>query len=295
MLTVLPAICGKNHQHDQPQERPHDDGPKHGGRRRQLPLGLAQPPAAVELLGQLGAAREAVVRIRLQAAGDRALQRHPSARQTGAAGRLRRRAGRRPSARSVSTIFSFALRHRERHLAFEQLLQHQAERVDVGPRGDGFGLGRVARVERIEMFGRHVGERAAEHFVAARFAADWLRRNIEVGQHRPAVWIHQNVGRLDVAMQHAVAMGEIERLGQPRAEPGRGFDGVHARERFAVVQRGGVELGGQRGRAVDDRQQLGAVPFGRTRRDRLPAYVACSTPMSFSSPMPGTSCMHSSR
>ena len=51
-----------------------------------------------------------------------------------------------------------------------------------------------------------------------------------------------------------MSVGEIEGFGESGAEPGGGFDGIHLAEGFAVVERGGIEGGGQRTGAVDDRE-----------------------------------------
>ncbi len=48
----------------------------------------------------------------------------------------------------------------------EQFVEHQTKRIDVGLFGNGFLGGVVGRVEGVEVFGSHVGDRAAEHLLA---------------------------------------------------------------------------------------------------------------------------------
>ncbi len=109
--------------------------------------------------------------------------------------------------------FSFAPDDGKTHAAIEHLVEHEAERIHVGTSGDGLVAGVIGGIEGVQVFGRHVGERAAEHFFAAGFGADGLGRDVEIGEHRPAIGIDENIRRLDVAVQDAVAVGEIERFG----------------------------------------------------------------------------------
>ena len=108
----------------------------------------------------------------------------------------------------------------ERQLAGEDLVQHQAERVDVALDGDF-----LAR----ELLGRHVGRRAVAHFGAFDLARQ--SGQSEIGEQHLAAAVEHDVGRLQVAMQHALFVrgGEsgaelardLERLvaGQPADAP----------------------------------------------------------------------------
>ena len=89
----------------------------------------------------------------------------------------------------------------ERELAGEQLVHHHAERVDVGLDG---------RRLLVDLLGRHVGRRAEE-------ALDLRVRRVrdlggaEVADLDVVALGQQDVGRLDVAVDHAVLEGVVER------------------------------------------------------------------------------------
>jgi hypothetical protein len=87
----------------------------------------------------------------------------------------------------------------------EHLVQHHAERVDVGADVHTFGFG---------LFGGNVLRRADEHFVRKRrFAALGEARQAKVGEINVPVAVNQNVRRFDVAVQHALRVGVRQRSG----------------------------------------------------------------------------------
>ena len=226
----------QDHEQHKPEKWPGHD-PRHDSCRwRQRSLGLAHLSATFELLGELVAGGEAVGGIGGEAAADRLFERLASA------GHRDLRAGWPLSAPvgQLAEPIDHAQARIERELqisAIEQFIEHQSERIDVGLLGDGVFGGVVGGVERVEVLGGHVGDRAAEHFFA--FTGRLLRRDVEVGEHRPAVGAHEDVGWLDVAVQHATLVGEVERLAQPGANPGGGLDGVHLAHRLAIAERRG--------------------------------------------------------
>ena len=93
----------------------------------------------------------------------------------------------------------------ERRLGGEHLVQHGAQGVDVGTGGDlalAHGLLGAHVVRRAE---RHAG---LGHSATARRGHG--KRDTKIGDQRLAV-VDQNVLGLDVAMDHPVAMGVVER------------------------------------------------------------------------------------
>ncbi len=153
----------------------------------------------------------------------------------------------------------------ERRIAGEHLVGHASQRVDVGPRGD------LALAHRL--LGAHVVRRAEAHsglgHPAAAGAGDG-ERNAEVGHERAPV-VDQDVLGLDVAVDHAVAVGVVERGGHL----GREADGVADRElllaaepiaeALAFDERHDVPGGAVRFAAVDEAEDVGVLQGG----DRL--------------------------
>lgn len=100
--------------------------------------------------------------------------------------------------------------HRERilglirHAPEQQLMEHDTERVQVG-----------ATVERqsTRLFGTHVVRRADDGAGVRHARVVGGTRNAEVGEHRGAVFAQQDVVGLDVAVDHALALGIAQRRG----------------------------------------------------------------------------------
>ena len=94
-----------------------------------------------------------------------------------------------------------------RRLTGEHLVQHARERVNVGAAGD--------LLLRRRLFGRHVVRRSEREaglgHPAARRRGDG-ERDAEVHHHRAPV-VQQNVLGLYVAMDHALPMRVVERVG----------------------------------------------------------------------------------
>ena len=106
---------------------------------------------------------------------------------------------------------------RVRRLSGKQLVQHQAERVDVGPRG---------RALPGELLRRHVSRRAHDD-AAFPIALDvGEAREAEVGDPRATAFVDHHVGRLEIAVQHAA----VVRRGQSRAHLTRELGGLRGRK-----------------------------------------------------------------
>ena len=103
----------------------------------------------------------------------------------------------------------------ERRVAREHLVEHRAQGVDVGAGGD------LALAHRL--LGAHVVRRAERHAGLGHPAPAGLagrERDAEVGDQRLAV-VQQDVLGLDVAVDHAVAVGVVERRGHFGRDPDR--------------------------------------------------------------------------
>ena len=100
----------------------------------------------------------------------------------------------------------------ERAPAGEELVEHEAERVDVAPRRD---------LAAGELLGRHVGRRAG----AQRLRRP-TRRQAEVGDADPAAAVEHDVRRLQIAMEHAA----VVRGGESRADLPRELERALLRE-----------------------------------------------------------------
>ena len=106
----------------------------------------------------------------------------------------------------------------ERRLAGQHLVGHAAQRVDVAPGRD------LALAHRL--LGTHVVRRAERHPGLGHPAAARLARgqgDAEVGDQRLAV-VQQDVLGLDVAVDHAVAVGVVERARHLGRDPERVVD-----------------------------------------------------------------------
>jgi hypothetical protein len=112
----------------------------------------------------------------------------------------------------------------ERAFAGEHLIEYDAGRIDVGP-----GIDRLAH----ELLGRHVGGRAHD---GARLghAAAFDAGDAEIGDlHLPFPGEH-DVGRLDVAVDDAALMAELQAGQQRFHDPDR----LAGREALVLVQQG---------------------------------------------------------
>ena len=88
-------------------------------------------------------------------------------------------------------------------LSDEKLVQHQAERVDVGPLRE--------RRARRSLLGRHVARRPCERVRDRQRPRD---SDAEIGDPDQPVVVDQHVGRLEIAMKDALGV----RRGQPGAQ-----------------------------------------------------------------------------
>ena len=144
--------------------------------------------------------------------GDRHFNRHlfQAARHIGRQrGDRRRRHARPPSLGQSRQSFNhicFDALLAERPRAGEQFPQHHGQRINVAAAVEIVGLAIVIRVARLELLRRHVGQAAAE--IGSRRSAIEFRAeaDVEVGQLWNTVGIEQHVGRLYVAVQHALPM-----------------------------------------------------------------------------------------
>src|SRR5437762_2482257 len=106
------------------------------------------------------------------------------------------------SSGSLLSLTSF-----ERLLPGEELIEHDAGREDVRAPIDRLAL---------DLFRRHVG-RGSDHGAGARRLALLALRlgdagDAEIGQFGVAAGIDQDIGRLDVAVDDARLVGEVERI-----------------------------------------------------------------------------------
>ena len=120
-----------------------------------------------------------------------------------------------------------------RLFASDALVEHDAKRINVGPR--------PLRVGFHILFDRRVGRGVEGHRGTRRLCRLETRRT-KVDQHRPAIGIDQDVGRLDVAVKNADTVGAVEPLGdrpdhvEQAALVKAGALLQQARERIAVLE-----------------------------------------------------------
>ncbi len=112
-----------------------------------------------------------------------------------------------------------------RHAAGQQFVQDDAEGVEVAA---GIQLS-AAVANRVEMFGGHVGQRAAGHRRRG-IAAFGVLGHVEVKQHRLAVLGQEDVGRLEVVVQDAALVGVGQSVGEALADPQDRLDVTHPRQ-----------------------------------------------------------------
>ena len=84
------------------------------------------------------------------------------------------------------------------------------------------------------MFRTHVREGAAEHSGFSSIRID-VGRHVEISQQRPAIRSNKDVGGLDVAVQDPLAMGVVQGLGQPGADPTGCFEEIRLSQQLAVA------------------------------------------------------------
>ena len=188
------------------EERNGDDAERHDGGNARCQL----PPSrlARALLGSCARSR---ARHRRQAVGDRLRRCRPGVRirrerlQDDA---LELRVDVRQERRRPYRIHP-RTGSRERVLSDEQFVQEQPQRVDVGPLRQ--------RRARQQLFGRHVVGRPDQR---VRHAVEARDRDAEIGDAHLTVFVDQDVGGLQVAMQHAAGV----RGGEPGAQLPRDVD-----------------------------------------------------------------------
>ena len=130
----------------------------------------------------------------------------------------------------------------------EELVEHEAERVDVALHGSALAG---------ELLGRHVGGRARD-LRAALVVVD-ADGEAEVGDLRAAAAVDHDVAGLQVAVQHAL----VVRRGEARAQLARDLDRLVRRE---AVRCAAAARPGPRRRRTPSRGS--AVPRSRRRRRR---------------------------
>ena len=91
-----------------------------------------------------------------------------------------------------------------RPLSGEQLVEDDAQAVDVGAGIDAVPLA-------AGLFRAHVGRRAGQ--LGAGAEVHIAQRQAEVCHHGPALFVEQDVGRLDVAVDQAAAVGVVQGFG----------------------------------------------------------------------------------
>ena len=93
----------------------------------------------------------------------------------------------------------------ERVLPHEDLVQDHAECVLVGPRRDR---------PSTDLFGREVRRRSLDHAGLHRVGSGDVLRDAEVREVCVALLVEQDVARFQVAMNHALLVGGVERTAE---------------------------------------------------------------------------------
>ena len=212
------------------------DGRRPGGRRRDL----ASSDGRLRLGDQLAARAVALVGALRERLGDHAVERLRKL------GPQRRDGGRRLA--QVSKDDGEVVVARVRSSPREAFEEDASERVDIGAAVD---------LAPLDLLGGDVAHRAGEPAVAAQ-AVDGGRMLCEAEVGKPgAVVLDQHVGRLDVAVDQAGAMGGVQRIADlaeererlGRLEPARGLDRLaqvathvpHGEKQRALRLAGGVD------------------------------------------------------
>jgi hypothetical protein len=228
--------------------------------------GTVDAAQAVEHEGEIARRLEARHRVLLEAAVDDALDRRRERTLGGARGLRRRvledradRVGRRASG--------------VQRLAFDHLVEHTAEREDVGPMVGGLAAG---------LLRRHVAERADDRVGQRRLPGLGRRavapdrragqlREAEVEDLDPFARQDEDVLGLEIAVRDAVVVRHGQALGELAAEVERGGDrqgpaGQPVAQRLPVEQLGDEVLAALVGADVVDRQDRRVVQRrGRAR------------------------------
>ena len=102
----------------------------------------------------------------------------------------------------------------ERQTARQQLVQHDAQAIEVGAPVDA-----VRRA--LGLFGRHVVGRPQEEALLARTCLLFAQREAEVHQHRPALGREQDVRGFDVAVDDAPRVRMAQRIEHGQGDPRR--------------------------------------------------------------------------
>ena len=125
----------------------------------------------------------------------------------------------------------------ERPHARQELVEDDAQAVDVGPRVDHSGLA-------AHLLGGHVCRSPDELAIdrKRRIACIALGQS-EVGQKNPVLAVDEDIRRLDVAVDDAGPVGMIQRLGQ-RGDPFNGLPNARAAGRKLVGQISTLDQGG---------------------------------------------------
>ncbi len=124
-----------------------------------------------------------------------------------------------------------------------------------------FGRGSGSfRVKSVEVFRGHVSQRAAQPGGIHLRQLLRCERQVEIGQQGPAELIHQNVRRLDVAVQNTLVVSIIQGLGQAGPDPADGLNEVRLRQKLTVAQGGGVKRGGMNAQGIDHLEDGTSAP-----------------------------------
>ena len=95
----------------------------------------------------------------------------------------------------------------------QELVERRPQRIDVGPLVDD-------PAPSHGLLGAHVAERADHVAGACQAEIAWKPRQPEIRDPERTVGVDQEVGRLDVAMKDAEAMGMVECVGRLGPQPG---------------------------------------------------------------------------
>ena len=150
----------------------------------------------------------------------------------------------------------------ERRPERQQLVERGPQAVDVGPPVDG---------PRARLLGAHVPRRAQQAVVMGQAGIGEPPRQAEVGHPDRSLRVDQQVGGLDVAMDHPVMVGVRQRLGRLEADLGDP----------AKIGRSARRIeGGRRGLVITGAGQRG--PGARARPEERPGRLRAAVPVRYS-------------